>query len=252
MPPWEDGSINSRCMGRAMPYRVLLPPDYFVSDRRYSSLYLLHGLFGSFENWTELACLSRQDNLIIVMPEGEDGWYCDSGNEKYQSWLLQELVPAIDDQFRTNATRAGRSIAGNSMGGYGAIKIALKFPELFWFTAATSGAFDAPTWSDEHQPPIKWEEYRPSISRIFGAVESKIRLENDVHRIVSEYQRKEVPVIYLDCGISDQFLEANRKLSCRMRDSGIRHRFRVLSGGHDWDYWAASGRSIVEIAVQGC
>jgi S-formylglutathione hydrolase FrmB len=239
-------------MGQAMPYRVLLPPDYSSAGKRYSSLYLLHGLFGSFTNWTELACLGPQDNLIIIMPEAADGWYCDCGvNQRYESWLLQELIPEIDREFRTDGSRAARSIAGNSMGGYGAIKIALRYPEMFRFAASTSGAFGAPTWSDEDPAPANWQEYRPSILRIFGPIDSKVRSENDVNALVSEYQREKVPAIYFDCGISDPFLDANRKLSSRMRDRGMEHRFRILPGGHDWHYWAKTGKEIITMISKG-
>lgn len=240
MPEWQDGNLESQADGHGTPYRVLLPPDYTTSDRRYPALYLLHGLFGSFTNWTELGQLRATNDLIIVMPEGGDGWYCDVENtdEMNESRVVRELVPEIDAGYRTIATRDGRSIAGNSMGGYGALKIALKFPEMFSFAASFSGAFEAVNWTDQSPPAEKWDEYRPSISRVFGNAESSTRAANDIFRLPAESSSQVAPAIYFDCGISDSFLAANRRLSRTLRECGVEHKFRILPGGHDWDYWS--------------
>ncbi|MGI8810923.1 MAG: alpha/beta hydrolase [Pyrinomonadaceae bacterium] len=238
MPEWCDGTISSGLDGREWPYRVLLPIEYGRTGKRFHTLYLLHGLFGSFENWTELGGLGPIDDLVIVMPEGRDGWYCDGENpaDRHESRIVNELLPEIDQKFLTVSSRAGRGIAGNSMGGYGAIKIALKYGDLFSFAGSFSGAFEAPSWSDQF-PPANWEEYRPSISRVFGDEGSTTRIENDLYKIVAESDTDDLPEIYFDCGLNDGFLAANRELSRLMMERDMPHRFEVLPGGHDWDYW---------------
>ena len=80
------------------------------------------------------------------MPEGDDGWYTDSAtvpNDKYETYIIKELIPEIDKKFRTLADREHRIIAGLSMGGYGSIKFGLKYPNLFSIVGSFSGAFDA-------------------------------------------------------------------------------------------------------------
>jgi len=243
MPVWRDGIMKSRKDGRESPYRVLLPPEYELTDRRYPTLFLLHGLFGTFENWTELACLKGSDGIIIVMPDSGDNWYCDAA--EHQEWsenrIVVDLIANIDGLFRTKASRDARSIAGNSMGGYGALKIALRHPHLFSFAASFSGAFDAANWTDQSPPIENWDAYRPSITKIFGKDQSNTRMENDIFRLVSEYRSLRTPEIYFDCGINDPFLESNKRLSRHMRENGIPHQFQVLPGGHDWDYWTDRG-----------
>ena len=130
-----DRILKSSLIHNGVRYRVLLPEDYGRSEVRYPVLYLLHGLFGSFEDWTGLTGLRsyvKNYSLIVVMSEGRDGWYTDSivgeGNESY---LIRELLPEIDAVFRTVSDRSGRAIAGISMGGYGAFKFGLKYPYLF-------------------------------------------------------------------------------------------------------------------------
>ena len=85
--------------------------------------------------------------LIVVMPEGNDGWYTNSTtkpNDRYESYILMELMPDVQRRYRTIEARYGRAIAGLSMGGYGAIKFGLKSPHAFVFAASMSGGRELP------------------------------------------------------------------------------------------------------------
>src|SRR5688500_4166716 len=130
--------LASRLMRREMPYRVLLPAGYDAKDRggrRFPVIYLLHGLTGHYDNWTyntRIALLSERSNFLLVTPEWEDGWYTDSSaqpNDKYESYIIKQHIPEIDKKFRTLPDRDQRAIAGLSMGGYGALKFGVKYPE---------------------------------------------------------------------------------------------------------------------------
>src|SRR5215203_4387970 len=124
-------------MRRKIPYRVILPDGCRDHERELPVLYLLHGLFGNCANWTELtglAAYAEGKRIGIVMPDGGDGWYTDSATrsgDKYESYLLDEFLPYIEDRYGISKNRAGRAVAGLSMGGYGALKFALKRPDLF-------------------------------------------------------------------------------------------------------------------------
>src|SRR2546423_483984 len=111
-----DGILESFLIQREVRYRVIVPEEYFSSKARFSVVYLLHGLFGSFANWTELTNLQTvalDHRLIIVMPEGGDNWYTDAGSgREYEGYLISELIPEIDHRFRTIADRSGRAVAG--------------------------------------------------------------------------------------------------------------------------------------------
>src|SRR5260221_6906184 len=138
-----DGVLKSSLTRKNVLYRVLLPAGYEKGEANYPVLFLLHGLFGSFENWTELTSLGRYIQnlpLIVVMPDGGDGWYTDSADvDANESYLIDELIPTVDRAFRTIPNRSSRAIAGNSMGGYGAFKFALKYPGLFCLAGSFSG-----------------------------------------------------------------------------------------------------------------
>lgn len=238
-------NINSGQLEREAPFYLLLPHDYNSSSKRYPVLFLLHGLFGAHTNWIELTDIERhtqEHELIIVMPDGGDGWYSDSAtvaSERYESFFINELLPHVEQNFRTLEQRSSRAIAGLSMGGYGAFKFALKHPELFCFAASFSGAFDPAERTDE-SPGFDWETLRPSILKSFGPIGSDTRRQNDLWTLIeslSAEQKSKLPFFYFDCGLDDGFIETNRRLCATFRHTGIPHEFREIEGGHDWLYW---------------
>lgn len=249
------GEIRSGLMRRRVPYCALLPTNYESSRESYPVLYLLHGLFGRHDDWVERTDLVREAaglKLIVVMPEGGDGWYTDSAtvpNDRYESHLVRELLPEIDNRYRTIRERRGRAIAGLSMGGYGAFKAALKHPGLFALAASFSGAFD-PAGRCDQEPGFDWESLRPSILRAFGKMGSRARVENDLYRIVDEIAVEQIPglpQLYFNCGTEDGFLHANFGLRAALSARGIAHRFELIAGGHDWDYWGKRVRPLLSL-----
>ncbi len=141
-----------------MPYEVVLPRGYrLITSRRtrYPVLYLLHGWSGHYDSWlkqTALLQYASEYQLIIVTPEGDNGWYTDSATvsaDHYETYVLDELISDVDRRYRTIHDRRGRAVAGNSMGGYGALKLGFKHPEIFTLAASMSGALDASARTDE-------------------------------------------------------------------------------------------------------
>src|SRR3982074_897177 len=135
----ETIQFKSELIGQVLPYDALLPVGYAESNKRYPVLYLLHGLFGRYDDWvtrTNLAEYAAHYDVIIITPEGHDSWYTDSAGvatDKYESYFIRELISDVDERFRTIKDRRARGVAGLSMGGYGALKYGLKHPEQFAF-----------------------------------------------------------------------------------------------------------------------
>jgi S-formylglutathione hydrolase FrmB len=242
-PAVQLSVLKSRLLGRDVKFRALVPLDYDQKGNetfRYRTIYLLHGLSGHFDNWTDKTRIARYAAhypFIIVTPEGDDGWYTDSvsvPNDKYESYIVKELIPEIDNKFRTVTDREHRFIAGLSMGGYGAIKFGLKYPELFSLVGSFSGPFDAPTRTE--RTGNKW----PSIPAVFGPENSKTRVDNDIFsliRTLSSEKMVNLPFIYFDCGTEDQYLAVNRDFAALLVEKKIPHEFRELPGKHSWEYW---------------
>jgi S-formylglutathione hydrolase FrmB len=256
----EAVKFQSKLIGQALPYNVVLPPGYeqdSARKTRYPALYLLHGLGGSAGDWVSakahLSNYAARYRMIIVVPEGRDGWYTDSATvagDKYETYLLQELIPDVQSRFRTIETREGRAVAGLSMGGYGALKFGLKHPEMFVFAASMSGALGAASWKPEDHLP---EFLKPSILRAYGAADSPTRAANDIFKLVREMPAERIPTLpffYLDCGTEDFLVESNRAFSGLLLEKKIPHEFRELPGTHSWPYWDMQVQEILRMAGQ--
>jgi S-formylglutathione hydrolase FrmB len=241
---FEEASHQSQTMGREMSYRILLPRGYSAKGNeavRYPVVYLLHGLWGSYDNWTDKnppRALVRE-NVIVVTPEGGNGWYVDGVGgpaARYESYFVRDLVLEIDSKFRTKPAREFRFVAGLSMGGYGAVKFGLKYPGMFSMVGSFSGALDAPLRTQSNAL------LNAPIVAVFGDEESPVRAANDIFSLadaVNDEARQALPFIYFDCGSEDWLIETNREFSKLLLRKKIPHEFRQLPGGHNWTYWNA-------------
>lgn len=230
--------------GATLPYRVLLPLDYATSARRYAALYLLHGAGGSENDWstrTNLALYAARYHLIIVMPGVGDSWYANSAGDakaRYEDAIIRDLIPHIDGKYRTLASWYGRAIAGLSMGGFGAIKFALRYPQLFAFAASFSGAFDAPRTNVISNAT---DERSQILLRIFGAPDSDVRRQNDVFQLLRAVsERTRVPYLYISTGANDPLssvLPANARFTDALRERKFAYEYHERPGSHDWRFW---------------
>ena len=257
-PAIQTIQFQSSLLGKTLPYNVILPRDYETSrTTRYPVLYLLHGLFGHYSDWatkTNVADYAAQYRIIVVMPEGNDGWYTDSASvppDKYESYILKELIPDVQKRYRTIETRYGRSIAGLSMGGYGALKFGLKSPDSFVFAASMSGALAAATWTEDDLKTLK--AIRDSVFNVFGPVESQTRKANDIYDMARRAPAARVaalPYFYLDCGTEDLLIGFNQQFAALLREKKIPHEYRELPGEHNWAYWDQQVPEVLRIAAQ--
>ncbi|MGH9871979.1 MAG: alpha/beta hydrolase [Pyrinomonadaceae bacterium] len=251
--------FESKLIGKTLPYNVLLPVNYDQPDfksRHYPVIYLLHGLTGHYTNWlekTHLADYAAPYDVIIVTPEGNDGWYTDSASvptEKYESYILQELIPDVEKRFRASNQREGRAIGGLSMGGYGALKFGVKHPEMFVFAASLSGALDAASWTEADLKGLAfvWKTLQP----VYGAADSDTRAANDLNKLYRDLSAPRIAAlgfIYLDCGTEDGLLQTNRAFAEILVKQKIPHEYRQLPGNHSWTYWDAQVQEVLRIAA---
>ncbi|MEZ5425858.1 MAG: alpha/beta hydrolase family protein [Pyrinomonadaceae bacterium] len=248
--------LNSKMMAREMPYNIILPEGYSAEkskSQRYPVIYLLHGLFGHFDNWannTKLTDYAASYQFIIVMPEGNNGWYTDSAtveDDKYESYIVKELIPEIDRIYRTKAEKRHRAIAGLSMGGYGALKFGLKYPEMFALAGSFSGAVNITDATDVNSPD--W--VAKSVMGVYGGAEAETRKNNDIFRIVRELSAekiKNLPFIYLDCGTEDFLIAGNRDFLKLLNEKKVSHEYRELPGVHDWKFWNGQIEEFLQIS----
>lgn len=232
-----------------MKYRIILPSGYDSTVRRYPVLYLLHGLMGSYVDWesrTRLTEYVKGLDLIVVMPDGNDAWYTNSAGDpqdRFEDYIVKDLVSTIDASYRTISTRHARAVAGLSMGGYGAIKFALKYPHMFTFAGSLSGALNAASNIDLTKLP---EKYAAGRMRIFGPTGGLTRTENDLLTLVAKVtDPARLPYLYLDCGTSDPLLKANRDFTAWLPPQNIRYEYHEVPGAHTWQYWDQQVREML-------
>src|SRR6266516_2729780 len=143
----KDSIFYSSSLQRNMHYRVIIPRGY-ATGGRVPVLYLLHGLYGDYQNWdTRTGLENYVQNLrwLIVMPDADDSWYTNSAvpADKFEDYIVKDLIAEIDGKYRTIHDGHARAIAGLSMGGYGALNCGLKSRNFFALAASLSGVFSA-------------------------------------------------------------------------------------------------------------
>ncbi len=253
--------------GVKMKYSVYLPADYSVNQRSYPVVYLLHGYSDDETGWIQFGQANqivdkgvaegKVPPCILVIPDGRVTWYCNS-YDKTDNWedvFTQEFMPAIEKEYRIRAKREFRAIAGLSMGGYGALKISMRHPELF----STCVALSSGTFSDEEIVKQPDKDYDRFFGNIFGkGLKGEERLTEAwkanspldlIHSVPLEKLR--TVRYWIDCGDDDFLFNGNSLLHIEMRKLGLPHEYRVRDGAHQWSYWRSGLATGLEYIGEG-
>ena len=221
----------SDALGKQTAANVLLPE---TGSGPYAVMYLLHGLSDDYTIWLRRTSIERYVEklpLIVVMPDSGRGFYSDAvEGYAYQTALGVELVDRIDRTFPTKAERSGRCLAGLSMGGYGAIKLALSYPDRFCSAVSHSGAL---AWA--HKPQNSEDNRAREWERIVGP--DPVGGPNDLFALVEKTPADKLPALRIDCGTEDHLIEANREFHAFLNEKGVPHEYAEFPGAHNWAYW---------------
>ena len=249
----------SKLLSKDLPYALILPKAYDKEvQRSYPVIYLTHGLGCTPNDWNDkyiqventINQLERKGlgDFIYIFPTGFNSYYSNTydGTFPYMDMFIYEFVPFIDKKYRTIANKERRAILGFSMGGFGAMILALKNPDVFSISAPLSMSFR----TDEQYmaEPLKW--WNGQWGFIFGGInkDGEERL-TDYYKSHSPFYQftaenhSEVSKVnwFLHCGDDEeQLLIANDNLHVLMRDNKIKHEYRVEDGGHTGRYWRKS------------
>jgi S-formylglutathione hydrolase FrmB len=249
----QCSAVRSAILHRSVRYCALLPPSYDNDKRRrYPVLYYLHGLyedeqsFVSFGGWNLVEDLQEEKRIgefLIVTLDGGRSFYLNShdGKQRYEDFFIREFIPAIERAFRIRATRAQRSIGGTSMGGYGALHLAFKYPERFGAVSAHSAALvDKPPGElfTKGAPPARW---LAALSDAFGTPPNReFWIQQSPLTLARQKQGLNRLKIYFDCGTEDEygFDAGARALNELLNSRRVAHEFHLYPGGHGWLYVA--------------
>ncbi len=263
---------------------VYLPPSYGRdTTRRYPVAYYLHGLSGTESDWLSKASIDvvadslfarGTPEMIIVLPDGDDGWYttwvdpvpyraCADTTKtetadrycvrepRYDEYIARDVVRHVDSTYRTRADRDYRGIGGLSMGGYGAISLALHYPDVFGAAASHSGVL-APMYAGPKPfvGPARYAAnvdelraaggiYWPRYLRYWGTNLDRWRAADPALSAARLKQRgQKMPALFFDCGRDDGFVDQNRAFDAELARLGVVHTYGEWPGAHTWRYWS--------------
>jgi putative tributyrin esterase len=236
----QDVTFHSAALDRDMQYRVILPKD-IPAGKTLPAIYLLHGRGDTFRDWSNSSDVSplAERGMVVVMPEGDSSYYTNGvehPQDRYEDYIVKDLIRDVEARFPVAVGRQSRAIAGVSMGGYGAVKLALRYPHLFAFAGGLSPAVDVPSRPFSIRRPLQWRFH----SSIFGPAGSQTRRDNDPYVLARSADPKTTPYLYLACGDQEGLLPANRAFADLLVQRRIPHEFHTVKGGHDWTQWNRS------------
>lgn len=252
----KDLEIKSQILNTKVPFSILLPENYDKNtDKRYSVVYMVHGLGDTHNSWngnylhanSKITALEKRglSDMIYVFPEGFSTYYCNyyTGKYNYMDMFINELIPYIDANYRTIPDREHRSITGYSMGGFGAMVLPEKHPEVFLCSAPLSMSFRT-DWQYLAESQSGWDN---QWGKIFGGtgMSGQGRLTDyykqhcPYYQFTRENQEKLSAVHWIyTCGDDEEnLLFANDTLHIQLRDQGYAHEYRVVDGGHSSSVW---------------
>lgn len=241
--------VYSKAMQKNLKATVTTPSSYQNGSEKYPVLYLLHGGSGAFSDWhkkvTEprlVARMAEEYNLIIVTPGvGPASYYYDSpmmDSVRYETYMINELIPHIDKTFRTLAKKESRAITGLSMGGHGAITLSAKHPDLFIAAGSMSGVMNIDTrlWKvDDNFRNIRIQRQQDMLGKNLNYEGPEFNTYTAVG-FVNQMKSNGLALI-IDCGVDDFLIETNRQIHQLLLENGTPHEYIERPGAHTWRYW---------------
>lgn len=243
----QCGSVKSRFVPQPVGYCALLPPGYDAHpEKKFPVLYFLHGLgenqsfLVSSGGWQMIEDLWEQKQMgefVIITPQAWKSFYINSkdGKVRYEDFFIRDFIPRMEKKFRLTGTRSGRAISGVSMGGYGALRFAFKYPEMFVSVAA-------------HMPALRERLPRgfgdAGFVQMFGTAfgdpaDEAYWMANSPFVFARRNNLRGLK-IYADCGDHDDygFDVGTRQLNVLLNRRHIEHMIEIYPGRHDWQFVA--------------
>ncbi|MFD1167335.1 alpha/beta hydrolase [Sphingobacterium daejeonense] len=229
-------NVQSSAMNKAIKTVIIQPEG--SKSKEFPTLYLLHGYSGSYKDWVNkvpaIKDLADRLGIMIVCPDGGFGsWYWDIPNDQnfqYETFVAKELVAYVDQNYPVIKDRSKRGITGLSMGGHGALYLALRHQDTFGAAGSTAGGVDIRPF------PNNWD-----MAKRIGPYDQNPQVWED-HTVMemTHLIKPKSLEFFIDCGTEDFFYQVNRKLHEKLTYLNVPHRFLTMPGAHNWDYWSKS------------
>lgn len=250
----------SQALMRTVTLHVVLPVDKFDSEtspyhpeRKFPTLYLLHGVFGNYTDWvsgTRVQRWAEAHDLAVVMPSGDNRFYVDqpAAHDLYGEFIGRELVEITRRMFPLSRRREDTFVGGLSMGGFGALRNGLKYYRTFGCIAALSAANVVAILDQYTEDSPSFLRRKSYLESLFGPAEQVPGSDCDLFTLADALkdQPDKQPKIYLACGEQDDLLPVNRRTRDQLMADGFDVTWREAPGGHEWDFWDSQIRQVIE------
>ena len=222
---------------------VILPETRVMAQQEgkpLPTLYLLHGLSDDHTHWvrqTRLEFYARKYRLAIIMPCVNRSFYTDmKRGAKYFTFVSEELPRVMEMYFPLSSRREDRFAAGLSMGGYGAFKLGLRYPERYAAIASLSGALEME--NDYHMRKMRdSDRLYQELLNIFGTEEEFLASDNCLTRLAEQLDPAKAPRMYVACGTADFLFDSNEDFIRRFGEKFSIHYTTEEGAAHTWDFW---------------
>ena len=250
----------SMALHRTTTMNVILPADRMLppgeepqEERPFRTLYLLHGVIGNYTDWvtgTNIQRWAEEKNLAVVMPSGENSFYldCDASETLYGEFVGRELVEVTRKMFPLSRRREDTYLAGLSMGGYGALRNGLKNSDTFGYIGAFSSAIITEHVTERTNDAPRYIETRKYAEQILGDLDQAVESDKNPRWMIRKLKEegKEIPGIFMTCGKQDSLLGQNHEFRDFLVSEGVPVAYDEWDGGHEWDFWNASVRKLLD------
>ncbi|NLN51163.1 MAG: esterase family protein [Acholeplasmataceae bacterium] len=235
-------NFHSQSLARTTDLYVI-KPDYLSPDKEVSLLYLLHGYTGDYTNWIRFSNIEKYvfgKNLIVVMPSAYNSYFTDLGTkEKHFTYVAVELPKFIESIFNLKVKRENTFVAGLSMGGYGALKIALTYPERYSKAASFSGALIIQNMITRVNL-----ERKKHFEVVFGKT---LKKEDDLFYLATEALNK--VDLYISCGTEDAMFKDSAQFHQYLKEINFNHFYITKPGNHNWEFWDQEIKQAIEFFI---
>jgi len=231
-------TVQSPALGGRGDLAIFAPPDICTDATDVPIVVLLHGVYGSFWNWalvgrahevlSSLIEAGDVRSLVLAMPSdgltGEGTAYLDRGPGDYERWIVEDVPACVAEATPGVTERSPLLLAGNSMGGFGALRLAARHRDRVAAAVA-------------HSPITHLDDLAAFTDDDVGAVVGLPAAERSLATVLGDRDAAELPPMYIDCGTGDPLVECNRRLHESLVEAGVPHRYEEYDGGHDWESW---------------
>ena len=261
----EFKSFDSVTLGMPERFSIFLPPSFSKEpERTYPVVYFLHGLNNDETSWTvqryghmqneieEMILAKKLPEFVMVHPRGDNSFYCNyvDGSRRYEDLITKELIAHVESHYRARKGRTNRSIGGTSMGGYGALKIAMKYPDLYASVVGNSpiifpgkNPLDVP---EQVKTARYFQFFANSLAPIFGDPFRQDLWDANNPVVLAKSGKLDSLQIFFDYGTEDRYIpsihldEGIKELDKALTDAKVAHTFRIYPGEpHGWALVAA-------------